>query len=59
MYSQVSGYSTSVSNLSKVSLSSDNVFGDNTAEQIAWQTPSMTGDITSGYTATLSIGLRA
>ncbi len=59
VYSQVSGYSASVSNLSKVSLSSDNVFGDNTAEQIAWQTPSMTGDTTSGYTATLSIGLRA
>ena len=59
VYSRVSGYSSSVANLSRVSLSSDNVFGDNTAEQIAWQTPAMTGDTTRGYAATLSIGLRA
>ncbi|MFT4195329.1 intradiol ring-cleavage dioxygenase [Ottowia sp.] len=59
VYPQVSGYSASVSNLSKVSLSSDNVFGDNTAAEIAWQTPAFTGDITNGYDATISIGLRA
>ena len=59
VYGQVSGYSASVSNLSRVSLASDNVFGDNTAEQIAWQTPSFTGDTSNGYAATLSIGLLA
>ncbi len=57
VYSGVSGYSASVSNLSRVSLGSDNVFGDNTSEQIAWQTPTFTGDTTNGYDATISVGL--
>jgi protocatechuate 3,4-dioxygenase beta subunit len=59
VYSTVSGYSASVSNLSKVSLATDNVFSDNTSAQIAWQTPSFTGDTTNGYTATISVGLAA
>ncbi|MFT3811789.1 MAG: intradiol ring-cleavage dioxygenase [Acidovorax sp.] len=59
VYGSVSGYSASVANLSKVSLSSDNVFGDNSSEQIAWQTPAFSGDTASGYTATISVGLSA
>ena len=57
VYAGVSGYSASVSNLSRVSVTSDNVFGDNTSEQIAWQTPTFTGDTTNGHTATISIGI--
>ena len=57
VYAGVSGYSASVSNLSRVSVTSDNVFGDNTSEQIAWQTPIFTGDTTNGHTATISIGI--
>ena len=40
------GYEQSVSNLSQVTLDSDNVFGDGYDLQI----PAMTGDPTSGYT---------
>jgi protocatechuate 3,4-dioxygenase beta subunit len=48
------GYSTSVQNLSRVSLQRDNVFGnDGGIHQIA----SMSGDVSSGYTAALTIGV--
>jgi protocatechuate 3,4-dioxygenase beta subunit len=51
------GYSQSVTNFAKVSLSSDMVFGDNTAAQIAQQTPAMTGSVSAGYVATATIGI--
>lgn len=48
------GYETSVQNLSRVSLASDNVFGDDGGiHQIA----SMSGSPTAGYTAALTIGV--
>jgi protocatechuate 3,4-dioxygenase beta subunit len=49
-----SGYEQSVSNLSQTSLSTDNVFGDDSGiHQIA----SMSGDVAGGYTAALTIGV--
>lgn len=57
VYNNTSGYSTSVRNLAGVSLTGDNVFGDNSSAQIAQQTPAMTGSATTGYTATAVIGL--
>jgi protocatechuate 3,4-dioxygenase beta subunit len=48
-----SGYSQSVNNLSRVSLSSDNVFRDGADEQLA----SATGNVTDGYLATLVVGI--
>lgn len=49
-------YPASLKNLDRTSLSGDNVFGDNTAEQIAQQTLEMTGS-TTGYQAKVRIGL--
>jgi protocatechuate 3,4-dioxygenase beta subunit len=49
-----SGYEQSVSNLSKVSLSSDNVFGDDSG---ASQLATVSGDTSSGYAVTLSVGV--
>jgi protocatechuate 3,4-dioxygenase beta subunit len=49
-----SGYEQSVSNLSQVSLAGDNVFGDDGGIH---QLATMSGDATSGYTATLTIGV--
>jgi hypothetical protein len=50
-----------VANLAAVSLSTDNVFGDNTAAQIAAMTPTMSGSASAsasaGYTARAVIGL--
>ncbi|MBP2323218.1 protocatechuate 3,4-dioxygenase beta subunit [Kibdelosporangium banguiense] len=53
VYAQT-GYEQSVSNLKKVSLSSDNVFGDDSG---ALQLATVTGDINSGYAVTLSVGV--
>lgn len=52
-----SRYSASISNYSQISLSSDNVFGDNTSAQIAQMTPSLSGSVSAGYTGTAVIGL--
>jgi protocatechuate 3,4-dioxygenase beta subunit len=53
VYAQA-GYEQSVSNLNKVSLSGDNVFGDDSG---ALQLATVTGDITSGYAVTLAVGV--
>lgn len=57
VYSTASGYSSSLTNLSGVSIARDNVFGDNSAAQIAQQTPTMSGSVDAGYTATGVIGI--
>jgi protocatechuate 3,4-dioxygenase beta subunit len=49
-----SGYGSSVSNLARTSLTSDMVFRDDGAIH---QLASMSGDATSGYTASLTIGV--
>jgi protocatechuate 3,4-dioxygenase beta subunit len=46
-----SGYSASVANLSRVSLQSDNVFGDGATLQL----PSISGDASTGYVASLRV----
>jgi len=52
-----SGYSQSSTNFARISISSDNVFGDNTTAQITQQTPTMSGSVSTGYTGTVTIGL--
>lgn len=49
-----SGYEASVSTMQQVSLSSDNVFGDDSG---ASQLATVSGDTTSGYAVTLSVGV--
>ncbi|HWU94931.1 MAG TPA: intradiol ring-cleavage dioxygenase, partial [Sphingomonas sp.] len=57
VYNGASGYSTSVRNFASITLSSDNVFGDNSSAQIAQQTPTMSGSVADGYSATAVIGI--
>lgn len=57
VYYGATGYTASQTNFSQVSLSSDNVFGDNTAAQLAQQTPTLSGSVSAGYTGTVLIGL--
>jgi protocatechuate 3,4-dioxygenase beta subunit len=52
-----STYSASISNYSAISLSSDNVFGDDTSAQIAQMTPALSGSVSAGYTGTATIGI--
>ena len=48
-----SGYSASVANLAQTSLSRDMVFSDGYDQQLA----TLTGDVSSGFTATLQVGV--
>ena len=48
------GYEASVQNLAQVSLTSDMVFGDDGA---AHQIPTVTGDVSGGYAASLVVGV--
>ncbi|WP_395330795.1 intradiol ring-cleavage dioxygenase [Novosphingobium sp. BL-8H] len=52
-----SRYTASIANYNAITLSSDNVFGDNTSAQIAQMTPSLTGTVSSGYTGSALIGI--
>ena len=57
VYNGASGYSASVANLSSISIASDGVFGDDSAAQIAVMTPTMSGSVSAGYTASATIGI--
>lgn len=57
VYADTTIYPSSANNLASISLSSDNVFGDNSSAQIAQQTPTLSGGPSSGYTGTAVIGL--
>jgi protocatechuate 3,4-dioxygenase beta subunit len=57
VYGSATGYSQSVSNLSQVTTASDNVFDASSSAQLTAQTPTMSGDVTNGYTATVTIGV--
>lgn len=59
VYGSASGYSASVSNLAGVTISSDNVFGDNSSAQMAQMTAALTGSVSAGYDGTLLIGVPA
>ncbi|MBV1688173.1 intradiol ring-cleavage dioxygenase [Novosphingobium sp. G106] len=52
-----SAYSSSATNYSRVSISSDGIFGDNTTAQMAVMTPATTGSVAGGYTSTTTIGI--
>lgn len=59
VYSSATGYSASVGNLAAVTTSSDNVFGDNTAAQVAAMTPTLTGSVAAGFTGNITVGVAA
>ncbi|UJW86681.1 dioxygenase family protein [Devosia sp. SL43] len=55
LYAADSRYSNGTRNLGRITIASDNVFGDNTEAEIAQQLMTVTGDPQSGYKGTLSI----
>jgi protocatechuate 3,4-dioxygenase beta subunit len=59
VYSGATGYVASVNNLAGVTTSNDNVFGDNSATQIAAMTPTLMGSAVAGYTGNITIGVGA
>lgn len=54
VYEDTAVYPESTKNLNQITLASDNVFGDDSAEQ---QLATMSGDTSAGYTAKLSVGV--
>ncbi|MCW5654871.1 intradiol ring-cleavage dioxygenase [Hydrogenophaga sp.] len=54
VYGVVAGYEASVANFAGISLASDNVFGNDGA---ALQMATVSGDVASGFTATLQVGI--
>ncbi len=52
VYAQI-GYETSVSNLARISYSTDNVFSDG----VSTQTTTVSGSVAAGYSATLQVGI--
>lgn len=48
-------YSNGTANLGRISIATDNVFNDNTAEEIAQQTMALSGDPVAGYAGTVTI----
>lgn len=57
IFADTTTYPSSASNVKSVSLANDNVFGDNTAAQLAQQTPTITGSAAAGLVATALIGI--
>ncbi len=57
VYNNVSGYSASIANLAAITFASDNVFGDDSAAQLAAATVALTGDYTAGFTGTVTIDI--
>ena len=57
LYADNADYASSVSNLAATSLEGDMVFADNTPEQIAAQTPKITGDNASGFKGSVTVGI--
>lgn len=57
VFADTTTYPSSATRFARVSLSSDGIFGDNTAAQVSQQTPSFVGSPSAGYTATALIGI--
>jgi protocatechuate 3,4-dioxygenase beta subunit len=57
VYADTTAYPSSARNFAQISVSTDNVFNDNSAAQIAQQTPTMVGSVAEGYTGNATIGL--
>lgn len=55
VYAADSRYSNGTRNLGRISIASDNVFADNTADQIAQQTMTLRGSASEGYVGTVTI----
>ena len=57
VFADTATYPSSRSNFASISLSSDNVFGDNTSAQLAQQTPTITGSVAGGLIGSAIIGI--
>ncbi len=59
VYPNAAGYEASVSNFARISIDSDNVFRDNSTVEMTMMTPALTGSVTDGYVAEVTVGVAA
>lgn len=57
VYGNVAGYEASISAFDRISIESDNVFRDNSDDEMAMMTPAMTGSVAEGYAAEVTVGI--
>lgn len=57
VYDTASGYEASIGTFARISIDSDNVFRDNSDAEMTMMTPTMTGNITDGYLAEVTVGV--
>ncbi|MBN9346253.1 MAG: hypothetical protein J0I48_08630, partial [Devosia sp.] len=57
VYDTASGYEASIGTFACISIDSDNVFRDNSDAEMTMMTPTMTGNITDGYLAEVTVGV--
>lgn len=55
VYSSASGYASSLTNFNRISFATDNVFSDGYSTQLA----TLSGSVSAGYAATLTVGIAA
>lgn len=55
VYASDARYANGTRNLGRITLETDNVFADNTEAQLAQQTMALTGDVTNGFSGTVTI----
>lgn len=57
VYAAAEGYEPSIDAFARISIRSDMVFRDNSDDQVAMMTPDLTGNVTDGYAAEVTVGL--
>jgi protocatechuate 3,4-dioxygenase beta subunit len=57
IYKSESGYASSIEPFQEMSRDTDNVFGDNTAAELAAQTAKLKGSIATGYVGGVTVGI--
>jgi protocatechuate 3,4-dioxygenase beta subunit len=58
-YAASPDYTASVRNLTRISIASDNVFRDNSDDEMTMMTPAVTGNPADGYAAEVTVGIAA
>jgi protocatechuate 3,4-dioxygenase beta subunit len=59
VYDSAAGYEASIDAFSRISIDSDNVFRDNSDDEMTMMTPALTGNVTDGYVAEVTVGIAA
>ena len=54
---KTAGYEESIPAFERISIDSDNVFRDNSDDEMAMMTPAITGNVTEGYVAEVTVGI--